>query len=343
MARKNDILVEEFAIGMGPILLKKQYGETLYSLRAFPIGGFCKMLGEDENSNDSRAFSSKSVSARIQVVIAGVVMNFILGFLVFMFIMSYEGFLTTTVSSVTEDYPAYNAGLRSGDKILELNGEKVSSYEEFAFEMGTIEPTDVSLLIDRNGEQIVLSDMDLKYNEEESRYLMGFSPLYKIGILQSKDNIDKIMEVYDTNDGIKPTKAGFFETIDHTFDFIGFYIHATISSLKSLIGGNIGLASGPIGLTVAVGSEYQKASSMGAFTVFMSMLNLVGVLSLALGIFNILPIPALDGGRLIFLLIEAVRGKPIDPEKEGFVHLVGFVCLMLLAVVVAYSDITKLL
>ncbi len=342
MARKNGIYVEEFAIGMGPILLSKQGKETLYTLRAFPIGGFCKMLGEDNGSSDPRAFSNKSVRARIEVVIAGVVMNFILGFVIFFCLMGYEGFYTLTVSNVTPDYPAYNAGLMAGDEILELNGDSVSSYNDFSFKMGKIQPEDVTLLVDRDGEEVELT-MDLQYNEEEKRYMMGFAPLFKVGFLRSEETLNNVTEQFDGSTQIVPTKAGFFETLGQTFLFIWFYFYATISSLVGLVTGHLGLStmSGPIGIVTVVGSEYEAAAAIGIGVVFESMISLLGTLSLALAVFNILPIPALDGGRLIFLIIEGLRGKPISPDKEGTVHFIGFVLLMLLAVVVAVSDVLK--
>lgn len=344
IARKNDIYVEEFAIGMGPILLKKQGEETLYTLRALPIGGFCRMRGEDTESNDPQAFSNKPVKGRIEVVVAGVIMNLILGLLIFFMLMSYEGFYTTTISSVSEGYPAYEVGLQAGDKILELNGEKVTSYNDFSFKMQSTSPEDVQLLIDRNGEDI-LFEMDLQYNEEQQRYMMGFAPLYRIGYLRSNETVDSVAQNYENSDAIAPTKAGFFETIWQTFMFIWFYFYATVASLIGLFTGQLGLStmSGPIGIVSVVGSEYQAAAAIGLGVVFESMLSLLGTLSLALAVFNILPIPALDGGRLVFLIIEGVRGKPVDPDKEGTIHFVGFVALMLLAVVVAFSDVFKLI
>lgn len=344
MARKNGIFVEEFAIGMGPALLKKQKGDTLYSVRAFPIGGYCKMLGEDADSTDSRAFGNKSVKARMQVILAGVFMNFILGFLIFLFIMSVEGFFVPTVATVTEGYPAQQAGLMPGDKIVELNGSSISSYNQFIFNIGRIEPTDVNLVVDRNGEKIDMN-LDLFYNEEESRYMLGFSPEYRIGLLESKDDAKEITDSYTANGLVAPIKAGFFETISQTFKFIWFYIYATFATLAGLFTGATGLSSmsGPIGIAGTVGTEYTKAAAVSGWAAFESMLSITGTISLALAIFNILPLPALDGGRLVFLIIEGVRGKPVDPDKEGLVHFVGFVVLMLFAVVVAFSDVFKMM
>ncbi len=341
-ARKNGIYVEEFAIGMGPILLKKQGKETLYTVRAFPIGGFCKMLGEDDGSDDPRAFSNKSVRARIEVVVAGVIMNLILGFVIFFLLMSYEGFTTTTISSVANGYPAQTAGVQPGDKILELNDNHISSYNEFSFQMQNINPEDITLTVDRNGEELTF-ETDLKFNEEENRYMIGISPLFKVGYLRSAETLQTVQSKFDAT-SIIPEKAGFVETINQTFLFVKFYFDATISSLAGLFTGQVGLStmSGPIGIVTVVGDEYQAAAKIGLGVIFESMLSLLGTLSLALAVFNILPIPALDGGRLIFLIIEGVRGKPVSPEKEGTVHFVGFVLLMGLAVVVAFSDIFKL-
>ncbi len=339
MARKNGIYVEEFAIGMGPILLKKQGEETLYTLRLLPLGGFCRMLGEDADSEDTRAFSNKSVRARIEVVVAGVVMNLVLGFLIFFLIMSYEGFYTKTIGTINEDYPAYQAGLRVGDEIEALNGENIGSYNDFTFKMASTDPSDVSLTVLRDGQKIDMT-MDLKHDEETGRYLMGFTPQYHVGYLRSEDTIKSVEERV----GLDLDKAGFFETIKETGSFITFYFKATVESLVGLFTGTTGLESmsGPIGIVSVVDSEYEQASQIGAGVVLETMLSLLGTLSLALAVFNILPIPALDGGRLVFLAIEGIRGEPIDPNKEGTVHFVGFMVLMLLAIVVTFSDITKL-
>ncbi len=338
-ARKNGIYVEEFAIGMGPILLKKQGAETLYTVRALPLGGFCRMLGEDDGCEDPRAFSSKSVRARIEVVIAGVVMNLILGFVIFFLIMSYEGFYTTKVGFVTENYPAYNAGLQVGDEIVELNGNHVNSYNDFSFQMSFVDPNDVNLTVLRDGEEIDMT-MDLKYDEETGRNLMGFSPQYEVGYLRSEETVSAVEEKL----GTELQKAGFFETVEQTASFITFYFKATVQSLIGLVTGTTGLdaMSGPVGIVTVVGDEYEQAAQIGIGVVFESMLSLLGTLSLALAVFNILPLPALDGGRLVFLIIEAIKGTPVDPEKEGKIHFIGFIALMLLAIVVTFSDILKL-
>ncbi len=343
LARKNGIFVEEFAIGMGPILYEKQGKETLYTVRALPIGGFCRMLGEDDKSNDPRSFSSKSVRARMEVVVAGVIMNFILGFFIFFMLLSYNGYTTTTVGMVREGFPAYNAGLQPGDELKEINGDHINSYNEFSFKLQTADPEDVTIVVERDNEDITL-EMAMQYDEESGRYLMGFSPLYKVGYLRSDETLESLQTQFDPATQIVPTKAGFFETIAQTFLFIEFYFYATVASLVGLFTGAVGLSvmSGPIGIVSVVGSEYTAAAAMGFGVLLQTMLQLLGTLSLALAVFNILPIPALDGGRLVFLIIEAVRGKPIDPEKEGTVHFIGFVVLMLFALVVTFSDIIKL-
>ncbi len=301
------------------------------------------MLGEDENSSDPRSFSSKSVRARIEVVIAGVVMNLILGFVIFFIIIGYNGFYTTKVGSVDTDFPAYNAGLRVGDEIEELNGYKISSYNDFSFKMQTVDPSNVTLVVERNNEDITLN-MDLKYEQSSGRYLMGFSPQQKIGFLRSDDVLNDAQDFVNDPNKLSPNKAGFFETISQTFLFIWFYFYATVSSLVGLFTGSVGISamSGPIGIVSVVGDEYSAAAALGFGVVFESMLSMLGIISLALAVFNILPIPALDGGRLVFLIIEAIKGEPINPETEGKIHMIGFMCLMLLALVVTFSDVLKL-
>lgn len=342
MARKNGIFVEEFAIGMGPILLKKQIGETLYSIRLFPIGGFCRMLGEDAESNDSRAFNNKSVKARIEVVVAGVIMNFILGFLIFLFITLNNGYVTNVISSLTPDFPASNAGLQLGDEIISVNGHKTSSYNEIVFRLQSVDPNNVEFVISRNGEKIPYN-IKMEYSEEAGKYLLGFTPMFKAGVFSSQEELDEASEYSLANGMLPPVKAGVLESIAETFDFISFYFTATISSLGQMFTNlDLSNATGLIGIFGVVDTQYNEASSVSAWFAFETILNMIGTISLALAVFNILPIPALDGGRLVFLIIEAVRGKPVDPEKEGMIHMVGFVLLMLFALIVAYSDLTKL-
>ncbi len=337
-AVKSGILVEEFAIGMGPILFKKQGKETLYTVRAFPIGGFCKMLGEDEDNVSERAFNSKSVWARILVISAGVIMNTILAFIVFFGFNLKQGFIEPVVYSVIEGYPAEEAGLQKGDRVYSVDGYKIGTQSELSLRLSDAAKKDlvngeepvVDLVYIRDGEKIQ-TDMALKKDKLGQRYIIGFNLNRKSGFLGEE------VEGFE--------KATFVESVDATFDDMAFVVESTIYGITMLFTTDDALnqVAGPIGIIGAIGDTYDTSVETGGFSMaFYNMLYIMGLISANLAVFNLLPIPALDGGRLVFLLIEAVTGKQVPPDKEGFIHFVGFVLLMGLALVIAFSDIYKL-
>ncbi len=337
-AVKSGIFVEEFAIGMGPLVFKKQGKETLYTVRAFPIGGYCKMLGEDEDNVSERAFNSKSVWARILVISAGVIMNTILAFIVFFGFNLTQGFIEPVVYEANEGYPAYDAGLQKGDRIYSVDGYKIGTQEELTLRLSDASNQDlangeepvVDLVYIRDGEK-VQTQMALKKDKLGQRYIIGFNVNRKTGFLGEE------VEGFE--------KATFGETIDATFDDMAFVVESTIYGLSKLFTSKDALdqMAGPIGLIGAMGDSYETSVETGGLSMaFYNMVYIMGLISANLAVFNLLPIPALDGGRLVFLLIEAITGKQVPPEKEGSIHFVGFALLMTLAIVVAVSDIYKL-
>ncbi len=337
-ARKSGILVEEFAIGMGPILLKKQGIETLYTIRAFPLGGFCKMLGEEGRGeeqvvNDERSFNSKSVLKRFIVMVAGAAMNFLLGYIVF-FIILLNGYALPEVHSVMDNSPAYNIGLQSGDKIISINDKSIHTFNEFYYKIQQNKKNEVLLGVKRGDEKFYLSTK-LSYNEKTNNYTLGFYPVMRNSIFASEDSEYFI-------DSMK--KAGFFETMAQTYWFITFHVETSLSAVLELATGKIGVSelSGPVGIATAVEEEYNETIKLGIKETLLSMSLILANISLSLGFFNLLPLPALDGGKIVFLAIEAVRGKPIDQEKEAIIHIVGFFLIIGLGVYVMFSDIIKL-
>lgn len=304
-AKLFKVRVNEFALGMGPVLLKKQKGETLYSLRALPIGGFVKMEGEDENSEDERAFNKLTVFKKIIIVIAGAILNIILGFLILVLIVSFSsGKIATQSVNTAENQPA----LHGGDVILEIDKNAVYTNMDIPFLLSRVKGDTVELKIKRGTETIAIKDLKLLSTAEGK----------KLGIVTNVEN-KNVLSV-----------ASFSAKQTVTI------IRMVWLSLLDLVTGKVGIdqASGPVGMTTAVG--------VAAKSGWQSLFLLVAFITINLGVFNLLPIPALDGGRLIFLLIEAVRRKPVKPEYEGYVHLVGFALLMLLMVVITYNDIIKL-
>lgn len=321
-ARKAGILVEEFAIGMGPKLIGKQVGDTLFSIRIIPFGGYCKMLGEDgteseDNVEDERSFSQKSVWARFQVLFGGPLFNFILAFVFAILSIALVGGSTTVVSEVIEGYPAYEAGIQAGDKIVGYNDKTIIHSSEFRTYMGVEKPETLEVTVKRDGEKISYT-LSPKLNEN-GQLLIGIT----------FTNINK---------------GNAFEVIKSAGIEIVFWIKMVFYSLGSLISGDISAdeISGPIGIVSVISSGYNESVEYGIKSVIATLSFYIVLLSANLGVMNLLPLPALDGGRLVFIAIEAVRGKPIDPKKEGYVHFVGFVLLMALMVLVVFKDVSKL-
>ena len=317
LAKKNGIDVEEFAIGMGPALCSKEYKGTKYSIRLFPIGGYCAM-GEDEAATDSpNNFNNKSVWARISVIAAGPIFNFILAFVFAVILTAMVGYDPPVVREVEQGYPAAEAGIQKGDTIVKMGNKKINIYREISiynqFHQG--EDVEITYIHDGKKQTVTL----IPKMDEESGYT-------RIGITGSGN-----------------TKANIFTSIQYGVYEVKFWICTTLESLKMLITGQIGAdqLSGPVGIVSVVDNTYQQSKSYGLFIVIAQMLNIAILLSANLGVMNLLPLPALDGGRLVFLFVEAIRRKRIPPEKEGYVHLVGIALLMVLMVFVMFNDIRR--
>lgn len=317
LAKKNGIDVEEFAIGMGPALCSKEYKGTKYAIRLFPIGGYCAM-GEDEAATDSpNNFNNKSVWARISVIAAGPIFNFILAFVFAVILTAMVGYDPPVVREVEQGYPAAEAGIQKGDIIVKMGNKKINIYREISiynqFHQG--EDVEITYIHDGKKQTVTLTPK----MDEESGYT-------RIGITGSGN-----------------TKANIFTSIQYGVYEVKFWICTTLESLKMLITGQIGAdqLSGPVGIVSVVDNTYQQSKSYGLFIVIAQMLNIAILLSANLGVMNLLPLPALDGGRLVFLFVEAIRRKRIPPEKEGYVHLVGIALLMVLMVFVMFNDIRR--
>ncbi len=320
LAKLNGIRVNEFSLGLGPTIIGFTKGETKYSLKALPFGGACMMEGEDENSDDERAFNKKSVWARISVVAAGPIFNFIMAFVFSLVLIGCVGIDKPVLTDVIDGFAAQEAGLQAGDMIVEMGGKDIHFYRDVStystFHAG--EPVEITYERDGKEYETLLTP---KYDEESGRYLYGF-----IGSTFRE-------------------KVGVWDTIVYSFYEVGNYIDVTIQSVKMLVTGGVSVndLSGPVGIVQNMGQVYEESvETSGYYYAFLNMLNWTIMLSANLGVMNLLPIPALDGGRLVFLLIEAIRGKAIDPEKEGFVHMIGIMLLFGLMFVVMFNDIRKI-
>lgn len=319
LAKKNGICVTEFSVGMGPRIVSFTKGETRYSLKILPFGGSCMMLGEDGASDDERSFGKKSVWARISVVVAGPIFNFILAFLLSLFIVGSIGYDSPVIYQVMDGYPAQEAGLQAGDKIVKINNENVHLYREIVVFVQFNQGETATVVYERDGEQYSAT-LKPKLDEETGTYLYGFKGA-----------------------GTR-VKGDAITTIKYSAYEVKYWVVTTVKSLGMVFKGKVTAddVQGPVGIVNTIGQTYEESKSSGAFYVWLNMINISILLSANLGVMNLLPLPALDGGRLVFLVIEAIRGKAIDQEKEGMVHFVGLMLLMALMVFVMFNDIRRL-
>lgn len=330
IAKLNGIKVLEFAIGMGPVIAKFTKGETQYVLRLLPLGGACMFEGEDGVYSNSKngeeekaekpegAFNDANVWSRIATVFAGPFFNIILAFLLSLIVVGFSGEIIPKINSLTEGYPAVEAGLQKGDIITKMNGERIYLQGEVTLESALNRGEPIEIEYKRDGKKYTTT-ITPKYSEEDNRYYLGFT-------------IGEYVECKG------------FDLIKYSACEVRYWLKATIKSLIMLVQGKLSAndLSGPVGIAVTIDETIEVAKPYGLPTVVLTMINFAVLLSVNLGVMNLLPLPALDGGRLLFLLIEVVRGKPIPPEKEGLVHFIGFVALMILTVFVFYNDLTKI-
>jgi regulator of sigma E protease len=314
---------------MGPDIIHFTKGETKYVLKLLPIGGACMFEGEDgiySNDKDKDgavqktegAFNDANVWARIATVFAGPFFNIILAFLLALIVVGFSGDVSPTINSLTEGYPAAEAGLREGDVITKMDGERIYLQSEVSFLSSISNGKPIEIEYKRDGQKYKTT-ITPKFSEEDDRYYLGFT----------------IGEYVDCK-GLDLIKYSAYE--------VRYWLITTVRSLVMLVQGRLTAndLSGPVGIAVTIDETIEVAKPYGIPTVVLTMINFAVLLSVNLGVMNLLPLPALDGGRLVFMLIEVVRGKPVPPEKEGIVHFIGFVALMILMVFVLYNDIAKI-
>lgn len=328
LAKANGIHVVEFAVGMGPSLCSFKKGGTKYSLKLFPIGGACMFEGEDglltqEGEESEGAFQKASVWGRISTVVAGPIFNFILAFVIAFIMVNVTDFVAIRdpiATQVAEGGGAEAAGLQDGDRIISLNGEKICLYQEISLYMqASYRGGDLEVVYERDGVRHTAM-LTPQYDEAAGVYLLG------------------VMNA----DFVEPKG---FSTFKYAWYEIRYYVKATYKSLGMIFRGKVSRqdVAGPVGIAVnVVGKTYDAAKAYGWQSVLLSMMEITLMLSVNLGILNLLPIPALDGGRLVFLLVEVIRGKPVPPEKEGMVHFIGLVFFMILMVFIFFNDLSNI-
>ncbi len=404
LAKANHITVTEFAVGMGPILLKTTRGETTYALKLLPFGGSCAMLGEDEEESGEGSFNSKSVWARMAVIAAGPVFNLILAFFLSIIVISYSGSGSARVVEVAEGSPEAEAGLEAGDVITSYNGRHISLGKELSttVSMHGIPTDEIRLTVERDGE-----DREIVYVPSvTTQYRLGFSydedsdgalivsvekglPMEQAGIQAGDvvtgingadiDSREALMEYLEQNplsgDSVTLTylhngkehqavlipEMSTYASLNFSYSLredqsslgilkysaleVKYWIEMVIDSLGMLFTGQYGLGdlSGPVGVVDAIGKSIDSAKPYGIIMEIMTALNMAILLSANLGVMNLIPFPALDGGRLVFLIVEAIRRKPVKRDVEGMIHFGGLILLMVLMVYVLINDVGRIL
>ena len=324
-ARAFKVRVNEFALGMGPAIIKKQKGETLYALRAFPVGGFCAMEGEDEDSDDPSSLGTKPIWQRSIIMIAGAAMNFILGIIILLSLyMPVQSYIEPSLSAFDDGFPYQGETmLMKHDLIKSINGYPIYVYSNVIMflDRGTGAPYDI--VVERNGKRIELFDIPIEKREylteiitedgtkQQMEFRYGFS-------LTRKDAgfSDRVrLAMLETVDFVRMIKLSFFDLFQGK--------------------ASVGDMSGPVGIATVITNTAKYS--------FAAMWKLVALIAINLGVMNLLPLPALDGGRVMFLLIEKVKGSPINPRYEGAIHFAGLAALLIFMVFISYNDIMRLI
>lgn len=362
IAKANHIEVNEFWVGFGPKLFGFEMGGTKYSFRLIPLGGACvfesdlpddeksekksedavlegtdkgdleaesvecekepeKVRKKDKHGRELLYLNEAPVLARIATLFAGPMFNFIMAFVMALFIAAFAYVPSAKIVDVADNSPAQAAGLMAGDDIVKINGSRVYLYPEvsLAIQTGVGKPLD--LVYSRDGKKYRASLIP-ELNEEYGSYMIGVT--------------------FGSDD--EALSSGFGKTVTGSLKYVRYMIKMTYLSFKMLVTGQASVKdmSGPVGVVSIVSSEYDAAAAISPLAVFLSMINVAVLISANLGVINLLPFPALDGGRLIFAFYELITGKKVDEKVEGFVHFIGSALLLILMVIVLYNDMIRL-
>lgn len=324
-AKACGVRVNEYAIGMGPALFKKRGKETLYSLRLLPIGGFCAMEGEDEESDDPRAFTNQAPWKRIIILVAGAAVNFLLGLIIVIAIfMQYNAFAGNTVQDLAEGFPLAEE-IHTGDTIYSIDGERIYYANDFSTFMARSNGENVDMVIVRDGEKIKLDDLPLTLTE----YNVGGQTVQKYGIT------------------FNVIKAGFWDKLEYSWYTATNFVRLVRISLTDLLTGNVGVKdlSGVVGIVDTINEVGETSATTS--DALLNIAYLCAFIAVNLAVMNMLPIPALDGGRVFLLIvtviIEKITKKKIDPKYEGYIHAIGMLLLLALMAYVMFNDIVRII
>lgn len=322
-AKKNGVYCYEFSLGMGPKLFsfRRKNDETVYSLRLLPIGGYVQMAGEeieeDKKIPREKQMQSKSVWQRFTIVVAGAFNNFVLGIVLLFLLGLFYGSPETKpyIGKVDTNYNAYKVNVREGDLIKKINGKKVSSIDDVMLEFQLVEKGSSMkfLLVDKDGKEknVIVPPTKVTNDDGEDSYVYGIGLTNKIN-------------------------KGFVNSIKYSFSKFSSIFRSMFKVIGNLFTGNLGInsLSGPVGIYNVVGEQSKQG--------FENVIYLCAYISINVGFVNLIPFPAFDGGRALFLLIEKIRRKPISQKTENIIHSVGFILLMILIVVITINDIIRL-
>ena len=327
-AKACGVRVNEFAIGMGPALWKKQKGETLYSLRAFPVGGFCAMEGEEEESDDPAALSNQGFWQNLIIFAAGAAMNFVAGLvIIFCLYAPAQGFYQPVISGFADGCPLESAdGLQEGDRLLRIDGEKVYVYSDISLLMGLNKTGAFDLQIERNGEVIALRDFTMErreYTDQNGKAYTGYGLYF----------------------GAEEATLG--RKLSYSWNNAMDFARLVRLSLQMLVTGQAGVKdlSGPVGIVSTMTQVGEQAATTRAAVE--NIAYLAALIAVNLAVMNLLPLPALDGGKIFFLVINAVSmqlfKKQIPAKYENYIHFAGLILLLALMAVITFSDVWKLI
>lgn len=322
VAKKTGVRVLEFSMGMGPKLFGWTKGDTLYALRLLPLGGYVRMAGMDQEegeeelapASDPGSFMNKSVLQRMAVIFAGPFMNFVVAMLLFVAVFTYIGVPSEStnneIGGLVQGGVAQKAGVQQGDKIIAINGKQTPTW------------ADLTQVIHSSANKELLLEIEHQGKIRQIKVTPKLDPQYKQGMIGITNAV-----VFAKKGTLQAAGFG----LQRTWDFTKFILVSIVQMITGKMKADVG---GPVAIVSAIGQ--------GAAQGWANLLGLTGMLSIQLGLLNLFPIPALDGSRLVFLAVEGLRGKPIDPSKENFIHLIGFALLILLMVVITYNDILRL-
>lgn len=322
VCKLSGIYVEEFSLGFGPKLFSKKAKETQYSIRAFLIGGYVKPLGEDQEVDHPRALNNASVYKRIMMVAMGPLMNFVLAIIIMLGIGFFVGFGTNTIGKIEDNMPAAKAGLRTGDRIVAIDNNRIFVWDQVSF---------------------YLAVHNMLYNDK---------PLKMEIVRDGKPYVFNITPKYDPNTKSKRVGISPRFSQHNISDSIYYSIFATYAEIKETIYGVVLIFSGkvsgsevmgPVGMVKTIGEAANVGFKQSFMAGLLNILWLMQLISVNLGVVNLIPFPALDGSRLVFYLYEAVFRKPFNREKEALIHTIGFVLLLLLLVIVTFNDIKNII